>query len=165
MTQEYYFILSGILIVVLIATQFLDILSVADADSGTPIFSIKNMISFVIGFSATMAFYFDNPSAHLYAGLVGATFMLLNFALLKAMTSLNEDGTANKEVAIGSFAEVTIKIPKANTGAGKISLVLASSFREVEAESADTEIISKGSKVKIVSLVNDVYRRRNRHLH
>ena len=157
MTQEYYFILTGILVIVLLVSQFLDIFSLDHGDSGIPIFSIKNLISFGIGFSVTTAFYFDTPNIQIYAGVVGFVFIIINFALLKMMTSLDEDGTADKSLAIGSFGEVTIKIPKMNSGSGKISLILSNSFREVDAESVDTDIITIGSKVKIIDLINDVY--------
>lgn len=157
MTQDIYYIIFGLSLLTLIASQFTGFLDVDAGDSGIPIFSIKNIISFVVGFSATNAIYFGTDNIMAYASLVGFAFILVNFTLLKLMTSLNEDGTAVSSSIVGSNAVVTIKIPPANTGTGKISVVLGGSLREVEADSSSSDIISIGEKVKILDFQNDLF--------
>ena len=157
MTQDLYYIIFGLSLLTLLATQFTGFLDIDAGDSGIPIFSIKNVISFVVGFAATNAIYFGTENIMTYSSLVGFSFILLNFGLLKLMSSLNEDGTAVPTAIIGSNAVVTIKIPPVNTGTGKISVVLGGSLREVEADSTSDDIISIGEKVTILDFQNDLF--------
>lgn len=122
-------------------------------DSHFQIFSFRNLINFLLGFSWTgISFYNSIPNALLIVVsiAVGSLFIYMFFAIIKELQKLAEDNSFTFEETIGKSADVYLTIPALKSGKGKIIISVRGSVHELDAMTNNAEKISTGSVVKVV---------------
>ncbi|MFA5045520.1 MAG: NfeD family protein [Paludibacter sp.] len=133
-----------------------------NADAGgtdTPfqLFSLRNLINFLLGFSWTgISFYSNitNPFYLLILSLViGILFVLLFFFIIKQMMKLAENNSFKYSDTLNKTADVYLTIPAKKTGKGKIMISIKGSFHELDAMT-ENESIPTGSVVKVIRIEN-----------
>lgn len=124
-------------------------------DTPFQLFSLRNMINFLLGFSwSGISFYhvISTPAILItVAFIIGTAFLLLFFLLMKQIQKLAEDNSFNIHNAIGKTGTVYLRVPGHRAGAGKIQVSINGSFHELEAIT-DGEEIPTGNKVRIAGL-------------
>jgi membrane protein implicated in regulation of membrane protease activity len=130
----------------------------ADLDGGDSpfqLFSFRNLINFLLGFSWTgIGFYriIENKVLlTLLAFAVGVLFLLMFYAIIRTILKLAEDNSFRIESTIDRIGEVYIPIPERKTGAGKISISVGGSMHELDAMT-EGDRIPTSTKVKITRI-------------
>lgn len=122
------------------------------------LFSIRNLINFLLGFSwAGISFYgsIENKSVlTAIAFLTGVSFVGIFFFVIQQILKLSEDNTFKFSDTIGKVAEVYIPIPSNKSGLGKILITLNGSTRELDAMTEGEKIETK-FLVKITNIENN----------
>lgn len=131
-----------------------------DFEISFEIFTIRNFIAFFTFFSwgglwANSVYPNNYLIVIILALLSGFMAMFVSAGLFYFMKKMAVSGTMNLKYAVGKVGEVYIPIPANNTGSGKIQIIIQSGLREVDAASYSNEIIETGSKVKVVSLIDE----------
>lgn len=125
------------------------------ADTPFQLFSLRNLINFLLGFSWTgISFYNSIASVGLLIGIslvAGSLFIYLFFLIIKQVQKLAEDNSFNINNTLNKTAEVYLTIPEHKSGKGKIIISINGSFHELDAMTEQTSIPS-GSVVKVVRL-------------
>ncbi len=125
---------------------------------GFQIFSFRNLINFLLGFSWTgislNAAIGNNYALIAVAVLVGMGFVWMFFFMIKQLQRLSEDNTFQLDETIGKEAEVYLKIPANRQGRGKVLVSVKGSTHELEAMTDGPEIPS-GGKGKVVAIDQD----------
>ncbi|MDR1882965.1 MAG: NfeD family protein [Prevotella sp.] len=164
--QFYWYIAIGASVIFIIQTIMTFIGADADAgsdagfdgntdgaDSPFQLFSLRNLINFLLGFGWTGASLYDTINNRIVLGivafLVGALFIALFFLVMKALVKLSEDNTFNMEDTIGKTADVYMNIPAAKGGKGKIFVSIKGSIHELPAITSGNTDIKSGSPVKV----------------
>jgi hypothetical protein len=127
-------------------------------DSHFQIFSLRNLINFLLGFSWTgISFYYTLPPALLIivSVLVGALFIYMFFLIIKKLQDLAEDNTFQYIEALNKTAEVYLTIPEKKSGKGKIIVSVRGAVHELDAMTDNETKIISGSVVKIVRIENE----------
>ncbi len=122
---------------------------------GLKIFTIRGILAFLSMGSWTTMLFLDILSPWIatvigmIVGLISA--YLLALALRQAM-KLESSGNIDYRKAIGKPAIVYLRVPKQNSGHGKVNLVLEDRFIEVDAITKGDEDILVNQEVTIVGL-------------
>jgi hypothetical protein len=128
------------------------------ADEPFQLFSFRNLINFLLGFSWTgISLYGTIESPVILvsiATVVGVLFVAIFFMIIKQVLKLGEDNTFRMKETINKSAEVYLSIPAARSGKGKIIISIRGSVHELEAITDDGKI-ETGSMVKVLGLEND----------
>ena len=107
------------------------------ADAPFQLFSLRNLINFLLGFSWTGISLFDilvNKTLLLLFSLaVGLLFIYLFYIIIKEIHKLAEDNSFRPTQALNKTAEVYLSIPERKTGVGKILISINGAYRELEA--------------------------------
>lgn len=123
------------------------------------LFSLRNLINFLLGFSWTGISFYDfisNPILLiLISFIVGILFVVLFFFIIKQITQLSENNSFQLTETLHQTAEVYLTIPESKKGIGKIILSIKGSFHELEAICEETKKIETGSLVKIIKIENN----------
>lgn len=132
-----------------------------DIDGGdTPfqLFSFRNLINFLLGFSWTgISFYttISNKSLLLVISLgIGIMFVYLFFIIIKQIQKLAEDNSFKLSNTINKSAEVYLTIPEKKSGYGKVLISVNGSFHELNAMT-ENDAIKSGALVKVVKIENE----------
>lgn len=129
------------------------------SDSPFHLFSFRNLIHFILGFSWTgISFYESIHSPILLISLsvlVGCLFVYLFFIIIKQITKLEEDNSFKIANTLNKTAEVYLTIPAHKTGKGKIMISINGAFHELEAMT-ENEIIPSGAPVTVVKIDNNI---------
>lgn len=127
-------------------------------DSPFQIFSLRNLINFLLGFSwSGISFYNSIANKNILIGLsvlVGIAFVYLFFLIIKQVIKLAEDNSFKLTEAINKTAEVYLSIPGNMSGKGKVLVSVKGSTRELGAITA-ADKIETGTMVKVISIQND----------
>ena len=127
------------------------------ADAPFQLFSLRNLINFLLGFSWTgISFYTTIPNAPILVFIsfaVGVLFLYLFFLIIKQVQKLAEDNTFKLGNVLDKTAEVYLRIPEKKQGKGKIIVSVNGSYHELDAMT-ENEKIESGSVVKIVRIDN-----------
>lgn len=131
-----------------------------DGQSGpSQIFSLRNLINFLLGFSWTGISFYNEISNRwvlmTVATVVGLIFLFAFFFIIKQIKKLAEDNSFRFDATIGKNAEVYLTIPGKKGGKGKVLLSLNGSTRELSAITEGEEIPT-GKLVKITGLDNEL---------
>lgn len=128
------------------------------ADAPFQLFSIRNLINFLLGFSWTGISFFSTISNKFIliglAFLVGALFVYLFFLIIKQIQKLAEDNSFKISEALHKTAEVYLAIPENRSGKGKVMISIRGSFHELDAITEQAKIPT-GATVRIVKIEND----------
>lgn len=131
------------------AAESLDVDFAGDIDGhDTPfqLFSLRNLINFLLGFSWTGISFYTTVSSKLFlivfSILVGFLFVYLFFIIIKQVQKLAEDNSFRIENTIGKTAEVYLPIPAHKSGKGKVMISVHGAFHELDAMTANDRIPS-----------------------
>ncbi|NML22261.1 serine protease [Pseudoflavitalea sp. G-6-1-2] len=128
-----------------------------DTDTPFELFSLRNLINFLLGFSwAGISLYssIQSPTWLVIAALaVGVLFVYVFFLVIRQIQKLAEDNSFNITQTLNATAEVYLTIPGNMSGKGKVMVSVKGSTRELEAMTASDKIAS-GSVVRIVKIEN-----------
>lgn len=124
-------------------------------DESFQVFSLRNLINFLLGFSWTgISFYgtISNPLALILVSLVvGVLFVYIFFVIIKQVQKLAEDNSFQLSNTLNQSAEVYLTIPEHKSGKGKIMISVKGAFHELEAMTEQDRIPS-GATVKVVRI-------------
>ncbi|MGB4842841.1 MAG: serine protease [Ferruginibacter sp.] len=127
-------------------------------DAPFQLFSLRNLINFLLGFSWTgISFYTTISSQALLIGLslfMGLVFVLVFFLIIKQVQKLAEDNSFKLTNTINKSAEVYLTIPGHKAGKGKVMISVNGAFHELQAMTENEEIPT-GSVVKVVKIINE----------
>lgn len=171
--QVYWYIAIGASVVFIIKTIMTFIGADADAgvdadfdgnmegiDSPFQLFSLRNLINFLLGFSWTgVALYGAFESKIILGGvatLVGLFFVAIFFFIMKALMKLAEDNSFNIEQTIGKVGDVYTTIPANKAGKGKVFVSIKGSTRELTAITAFNENLKVGTLIKVIAIEDDI---------
>ena len=124
-------------------------------DAPFQLFSLRNLINFLLGFSWTGISFFETIDSAfwliLLSVLVGLVFVYVFFLIIRNIVKLAEDNSMKLEDALGKSAEVYVPIPSNFSGKGKVLVSLKGSSRELDAITAG-ERIATGKLVEITGI-------------
>lgn len=124
-------------------------------DTPFQIFSLRNLINFLLGFSWTGISLYNSISNELVliaiSLLVGLLFVYIFFVVINQVQKLAEDNTFKIQNVVGKTAEVYLNIPAAKIGKGKVMVSVNGSYHELDAVT-EGEALKPNSLVKIKSL-------------
>lgn len=123
------------------------------------LFSLRNLINFLLGFSWTgISFYTtigDKPIFLIITSLVvGVLFVILFFLVIRQVQKLAEDNSFKITNTLHKTAEVYLTIPENKKGKGKIMISVNGAFHELEAMT-EQERIPSGAIVKVIKIENN----------
>jgi hypothetical protein len=129
-----------------------------DTDAPFQLFSLRNLINFLLGFSWTGISFYHTISNKLIltilALLVGILFVYLFFVIIRQVQKLAEDNSFKIANTLNKTAEVYLTIPENKKGKGKIMISVNGSFHELDAMTESNKILS-GSIVKVIKIENN----------
>lgn len=124
-------------------------------DAPFQLFSFRNLINFLLGFSWTgISFYTTIKSGLLLIVLslsIGILFIYLFFILIKQIQRLSEDNSFKISNTLNRTAEVYLSIPEKKSGKGKIIISVNGAFHELDAMT-ENDRISSNTLVKVVKI-------------
>ncbi|SDD62429.1 NfeD family protein [Niabella drilacis] len=125
------------------------------ADAPFQMFSLRNLINFLMGFGWTgVAFFHSMENKALLIALavvIGIFFVLLFFFVIRQLMKLTEDNTFNAEKLIGKSGEVYLTIPEKRSGLGKIQISYNNTSHELTAVTEGERLFS-GTLVKVLGI-------------
>jgi len=125
------------------------------ADAPFQLFSLRNLINFLLGFSWTgISFYSiisNGPLLILLSLVVGAFFVYMFFLIIRQIQKLAEDNSFKIANTLNKTADVYLTIPGNKNGKGKIMISVKGAFHELDAMTEQDNIPS-GSVVKVVRI-------------
>lgn len=130
------------------------------AEGPLQIFSLRNLVNFLLGFSwAGIAFFrtFDNQGVLITVAFIsGLAFFFLFFFIIKQLQKLAEDNSFKLSDTINKTAEVYLTIPANKNGKGKVLVSVRGSTRELEAMTEKEIEIKSGTVVRITRVDSDI---------
>ncbi len=127
------------------------------AEAPFQLFSLRNLINFLMGFSWTgISFFYIIPNTLLLILLslsVGLLFIYFFFLIIKQVQKLAEDNSFQIANTLNKSAEVYLTIPEHKSGQGKIMISVNGAFHELAAIT-EYERIPSGALVKVVKIEN-----------
>ena len=117
----------------------------ADTDVGSPFhfFSLRNLISFLLGFGWTGVALFNSIESQWgllsVAVLVGLLFVAIFFFIIKTLLKLSEDNSFRIEDTLDKTGDVYMQIPANKIGKGKILISVKGSTHELSAITEDRD--------------------------
>ena len=128
-------------------------------DTPFQLFSFRNLINFLLGFSWTGISFYKIINNQLLlitlAIVVGVLFVYLFFLIIRALMRLSEDNTFKLSETIGKTAEVYIPIPEYKQGGGKVTISVRGTIHELDAMTTG-ERLPSNTIVKIISVDDTV---------
>jgi len=123
--------------------------------SGLKILTIRGILAF-IAVGCWTAFGLADSMNHVLGSFIGAIAGAIASYLLaiafRASLRLESEGNLNYKNAIGKIGTVYIKVPKSNTGVGKVNLTFQERYTEIDAITNETEDLKTGTPVEVVGL-------------
>jgi membrane protein implicated in regulation of membrane protease activity len=128
------------------------------ADTPFQLFSFRNLINFLLGFSWSGISLYNTISNKTWLVLValaiGSLFVYVFFAIIKQVQKLAEDNSFKIEDTVGKTAEVYLAIPASKQGKGKVLVSVKGSVHELPAIT-EGDKINSGALVRIVKTSSD----------
>ena len=128
-----------------------------DGHAGFELFSLRNLINFLLGFSWTGISFYDTISNKILlvilSFVMGILFVLVFFMVIKQVQKLGEDNSFKFSNTLNKTAEVYLTIPQNKTGKGKIMISVNGAFHELEAMT-EHDAIPSGKTVKVIKIEN-----------
>jgi len=129
--------------------------NLSGTDAPFQLFSLRNLINFLLGFSWTgISFYGSISSSVLLivvAFLIGCLFVYLFFLIIQQVQKLAEDNSFKMAETLNKTAEVYTPIPANMQGMGKVLISVKGAFHELDAMTEDQKIESH-AVVKVVRI-------------
>lgn len=128
-----------------------------DAD-GFHIFTIKGLISFLLGFGWTGVLLSPSISNPVLLGAaavgVGVVFLFLILFIMRQVMKLSVNNSFKLEQSVGLVGSVYLRIPSARKSCGKVQLSVNGTIHELEALT-DGHELPTGSRAKVMSVIDD----------
>lgn len=125
------------------------------AEAPFQLFSLRNLINFLLGFSWTgISFYTTISNKPLLIGLslvVGVLFVYFFFLIIRQVQKLAEDNSFKITNTLNKTAEVYLTIPENKKGKGKVMISVNGAYHELEAMT-ENDRIQSGAVVKVVRI-------------
>lgn len=119
------------------------------------LFSLRNLINFLLGFSWTGISFFTSISNKtiliLLAIAIGSLFVYLFFLIINQVRKLAEDNSFKLSNTLNRTADVYLTIPGHKKGKGKIMISVNGAFHELDAVT-ENDSIPSGAVVKVVRI-------------
>lgn len=129
-----------------------------DLGGGLSLFSIRNLINFLVGFGWGGICFRDTISNNflltVVAVIVGIVFVLIFFWVKKQAYKLQSNGAFDIKKCEGKMANVYLRIPGHDEGKGKIQISVGGSIHEIDAFTLGDPIPS-GKRVKILKVTDN----------
>ena len=129
-----------------------------DFDADFQVFTLRNLINFLLGLSWTGISFFSIISNPIYLVLlslfVGCLFVYVFFIIIAQIQKLAEDNSFKIENTLNKTAEVYLRIPEKKSGKGKIMVSVNGAYHELEAMTEQGEIPT-GAAVKVIKIENN----------
>jgi len=127
-------------------------------DAPFQLFSLRNLINFMLGFSWTGISFFTSVPNKIFlvilSFIVGILFLFMFFGIIRIVQKLAEDNSFKFANALNKSADVYLTIPKKKSGKGKIMISINGSYHELDAMTEYEQILT-GSVVKVVKIENN----------
>ncbi len=127
-------------------------------DAPFQLFSLRNLINFLLGFGWTGISFYDTISNQFVlitlAIIIGGTFVYFFFIIIKQVQKLAENNSFKITNTINKTAEVYLTIPEKKSGKGKVLVSVKGSVHELDAITAN-DALPSGSMVRVVQIEND----------
>lgn len=121
------------------------------------LFTLRNFINFFLGFGwggVSLAPVVENTGLLVfYSFLIGLVFVAAFVFMLRALLSLERNGSFRIQDCVGLTASVYLRIPANHSASGKIQISVNGSVHEINAFT-DGDFLPTGSKVKVVSVID-----------
>lgn len=132
----------------------------ADFEISFEIFTIRNFIAFFTFFAwgGIWASSIPNQSdvVTILLGILSGTMAMgISGGLFYFMKKMTSSGTLNLKYAVNKIGQVYIPIPANKAGTGKIQILVQGALRELDAMTNSDEVLSTGTSVQVVSIVNE----------
>jgi membrane protein implicated in regulation of membrane protease activity len=122
------------------------------------LFSFRNLINFLIGFSWGGIAFFDKIESKfvltIVAFIIGTGMLIMFFLIIRQIMKLSQDNTMKLSSAIGETATVYLLIPGENKGKGKVHVKVNETLREIDAVT-DGEALPTGTIVRVTETINE----------
>lgn len=129
-----------------------------DLGGGLSLFSIRNLINFLVGFGWGGVCFSSVVSNKIIlcilAVIVGMAFVWFYFMIRRQTRKLESNGAFNINLCVGKVADVYLRIPEGGTGLGKVQISVNGSIHEVDAMTDGAELPS-GTKVTVIEVVDN----------
>lgn len=130
------------------------------ADAPFQLFSFRNLINFLLGFSWTgVAFYETIPNKMILLVLafaIGVAFIFIFFLLILQIMKLTEDNTFDIQDLKGKSGEVYLNIPAQMSGKGKVLISLKGSNHELAAMTNSEVPLLSSKMIKVVEVSDGI---------
>lgn len=122
-------------------------------DAPFELFSLRNLINFLLGFSWTGISLYDSIENKtiliLVAVIVGVGFVGAFFILIKQIMRLGENNSFTIDKTLNQTATVYLTIPEKKSGRGKIQISINGAYHELDAVT-ESETLTTGTVVKVI---------------
>lgn len=124
---------------------------------GLKVLSVRCVIAFfAIGSWLTYALFYVLSWWSLIPGVAAGIAAAFGVALfIRAILSMQADGTMQVKNSIGKTADVYLTIPAKRQGNGKINVYVQESYVELNAVTDNAEPIKTGAKVTVTDTINE----------
>jgi len=126
-----------------------------DVSAPFQLFSFRNLINFLLGFSWTgIAFYSTISSKTILlilAFIVGAAFVAVFFLIMQQIQKLAENNSFKIAETIGKNCTAYTPIPEKKSGTGRVQVSVNGSFHELEAIT-EGERIPSGTLLRVKAI-------------
>lgn len=127
------------------------------AETPFQLFSLRNLINFLLGFSWSGISFFGLIKNSLIlistSVLVGVAFVGVFFVIIRQIQKLAEDNTFDIQKLINKTGEVYLSIPAKKSGKGKIQISINGAFHELDAIT-EHDTLPTGSFIKVVKAID-----------
>ena len=131
-----------------------------DTDMPFEIFTLRNLINFLLGFSWTGISFYDAVANKMVliaiSVVVGLLFVAIFFFMIKQILKLSENNSFKIENTLHKTAQVYLSIPEGKTGKGKVMISVNGAFHELDAMTTSLEKIPTNSSVIVVGIENNL---------
>ena len=121
------------------------------------LFTLRNFINFFLGFGwggISLAPVVENKGLLVFFSfLIGLLFVAVFVFILRALLSLERNGSFKIQDCVGQTASVYLRIPANHSAAGKIQISVNGSVHEISAFT-DGDFLPTGSRVKVISVID-----------
>ncbi len=133
-------------------------ISDTSVDDSFQLFSLRNLVNFLLGFSWTGISLFEVVGNNVYLIIlsvgVGIVFVYLFYFIISQVQMLAEDNSFDILNTLNKTAEVYLTIPGNKSGKGKVMISVKGSYHELDAMT-EQESIKSGTLVKVTKIEND----------
>ena len=129
----------------------------SDAHAPFQLFSLRNLINFLLGFSWTgISFYgfiSNKPILIALAFLVGVAFIVVFFVIIRQIERLAENNSFKIQNSLNKTGSVYLTIPSHKSGTGKVQVSVNGAFHELDAIT-ENERIESSAMVRIIKIIS-----------